>query len=88
MFGLYVQAEVNGGVGEPGLSWHDQDRTLLAINRGHGHVNRKLARDATVEFAIALDDRGESPVRADRPQRGDPAPQARPAGQAGRSPST
>ncbi len=59
VFGVYVQAEVNGGIGEPGLSWHDQDRTLLAINRGHGHVNRKLARDATVEFAIALDDRGE-----------------------------
>ncbi len=59
IFGVYVQAEVNGGIGEPGLSWHDQDRTLLAINRGHGHVNRKLARDATVEFAIALDDRGE-----------------------------
>ena len=36
-----------------------RDRTLLAINRGHGHVNRKLARDATVEFAIALDGRGE-----------------------------
>jgi glucoamylase len=59
VFGIYVQAEVNGGIGEPGLSWHDQDRTLLAINRGHGHVNRKLARDATVEFALALDDRGE-----------------------------
>ncbi len=59
IFGVYVQAEVNGGIGEPGLSWHDQDRTLLAINRGHGHVNRKLARDATVEFALALDDRGE-----------------------------
>jgi glucoamylase len=59
VFGVYVQAEVNGGIGEPGLSWHDQDRTLLAINRGHGHVNRKLARDATVEFAIALDDRGD-----------------------------
>ena len=59
VFGAYVQAEVNGGIGEPGLSWHDQDRTLLATNRGHGHVNRKLARDATVEFAIALDDRGE-----------------------------
>ena len=59
IFGAYVQAEVNGGIGEPGLSWHDQDRTLLATNRGHGHVNRKLARDATVEFAIALDDRGE-----------------------------
>ena len=59
VFGVFVQAEVNGGIGEPGLSWHDQDRTLLAINRGHGHVNRKLARDATVEFAIAMDDRGE-----------------------------
>jgi glucoamylase len=59
IFGVYVRAEVNGGIGEPGLSWHDEDRTLLAINRGHGHVNRKLARDATVEFAIALDDRGE-----------------------------
>jgi len=59
VFGVYVQAEVNGGIGEPGLSWHDGDRTLLAINRGHGHVNRKLARDATVEFALALDGRGE-----------------------------
>lgn len=57
-FGIYVQAEVNGGIGEPGLSWHDGDRTLLATNRGHGHANRKLARDATVEFALALDDRG------------------------------
>ena len=59
LFGVYVQAEVNGGIGEPGLSWHDGDRTLLATNRGHGHANRKLARDATVEFALALDDRGE-----------------------------
>ena len=59
LFGVYVQAEVNGGVGEPGLSWHDGDRTLLATNRGHSHANRKLARDATVEFAIALDARGE-----------------------------
>jgi glucoamylase len=59
VFGLFVQAEVNGGIGEPGLSWHEQDKTLLAINRGHGHVNRKLARDATVEFAIALDGRGD-----------------------------
>ncbi|HEX8199427.1 MAG TPA: glycosyl hydrolase, partial [Isosphaeraceae bacterium] len=57
-FGIYVQAEVNGGIGEPGLSWQDGDRTLLATNRGHGHTNRKLARDATVEFALALDDRG------------------------------
>ena len=59
LFGVYIQAEINGGIGEPGLSWHDGDRTLLAINRGHGHANRKLARDATVEFALALDDRGE-----------------------------
>ncbi len=59
LFAVYIQAEINGGIGEPGLSWHDGDRTLLAINRGHGHANRKLARDATVEFAVALDDRGE-----------------------------
>jgi hypothetical protein len=59
LFGVHVQAEVNGGVGDPGLSWHDGDRTLLAINRGHAHSNRKLARDATIEFALALDDRGE-----------------------------
>jgi glucoamylase len=59
LFGIYIQAEVNGGVGEPGLSWQDGDRTLLATNRGHSHVNRKLARDATVEFALALDGRGE-----------------------------
>src|SRR5262249_44818809 len=31
----------------------------LASNRGHAHANRKLARDATVEFGIALDGRGE-----------------------------
>ncbi|MDR3621632.1 MAG: glycosyl hydrolase [Paludisphaera borealis] len=59
IFGIYVQAEINGGVGDMGLSWHDQDRTLLAINRGHGHSNRKLARDSTVEFALALDHRGD-----------------------------
>lgn len=59
LFGVYIQAEVNGGVGEQGLSWHDGDRTLLATNRGHAHANRKLARDATVEFAIALDGRGD-----------------------------
>ncbi|MBX6315918.1 MAG: glycosyl hydrolase, partial [Isosphaeraceae bacterium] len=59
LFGVYVHAEVNGGIGEPGLLWHDGDRTLLATNRGHGHANRKLARDATVEFALALDGRGE-----------------------------
>jgi hypothetical protein len=59
LFAVYIQAEVNGGIGEPGLSWHDGDRTLLATNRGHGHANRKLARDATVEFAVALDGRGD-----------------------------
>ena len=46
-------------MGDVGLSWHDIDQALLAINRGHGHSNRKLARDATVEFALALDGRGD-----------------------------
>jgi hypothetical protein len=59
MIAVYVQAEVNGGVGDTGLSWHDQHRALLAINRGHGHSNRKLARDSTIEFALALDPRGD-----------------------------
>jgi GH15 family glucan-1,4-alpha-glucosidase len=59
LFAVYIQTEVNGGIGDPGLSWHDGDCTLLATNRGHGHVNRKLARDSTVEFAIALDGRGD-----------------------------
>lgn len=59
LFGFYVHAEVNGGIGDPGLSWDDESRVLLAFNRGHGHVNRKLARDATVEFGVALDERGE-----------------------------
>jgi hypothetical protein len=59
IFGVYVQVEINGGVGDLGLSWHEIDEALLAINRGHGHSNRKLARDATVEFALALDDRGD-----------------------------
>jgi GH15 family glucan-1,4-alpha-glucosidase len=59
LFGVYIQAEVNGGVGETGLSWRDHERTLLATNQGHLHVNRKLARNSTVEFAVALDDRGE-----------------------------
>jgi hypothetical protein len=58
VFAVYVQTEVNGGVGDVGLSWHDSHQSLLAINRGHGHSNRKLARDATVEFALALDSRG------------------------------
>ena len=60
LFGVYVRAEVNGGIGEPGLSWQDGDRALLASNRGHGHANRKLARDATIEFAVALDDDDDS----------------------------
>ena len=59
IFAVYVQAEVNGGVGDVGLSWHDIDRSLLAINRGHVHANRKLARDATIEFALALDGKGD-----------------------------
>jgi hypothetical protein len=59
LLGVYIQAEVNGGIGETGLSWRDDERTLLATNRGHGHANRKLARDATVEFAVALDGRGD-----------------------------
>ena len=59
VFAVYVQAEVNGGVGDVGLSWHDTDRSLLAINRGHIHANRKLARDSTIEFALALDGRGD-----------------------------
>jgi GH15 family glucan-1,4-alpha-glucosidase len=58
-FGVFVYAEVNGGVGDIGLSWHEIDEVLLAINRGHGHSSRKLARDATVEFALALDGRGD-----------------------------
>ena len=58
LFGLYVHAEVNGGIGEPLLSWIDAERMLVASNRGHGHANRKLARDATVEFALVFDDRG------------------------------
>ena len=60
LFGVFVAAEVNGGIGEPGLSWHDEDQALLVTNRGHGHSNRKLARDSTVEFAVALDGRGET----------------------------
>ena len=58
VFAVYVHAEVNGGVGDVGFSWHDSDRAIRAINRGHPHANRKLARDATIEFALALDDRG------------------------------
>ncbi len=58
-FGVFVQAEINGGVGDVGLSWHDTNKSLLAINRGHGHPNRKLSRDATIEFAIALDEHSD-----------------------------
>lgn len=58
IFALHVQAEINGGVGDLGLSWHDVDQALLAVNRGHGHSNRKLARDATVEFALGFDGQG------------------------------
>lgn len=60
LFGVYIHAEVNGGIGEPGLFWIDEDRAILAFNRGHGHSNPKLARDATVEFGVALDNRGEA----------------------------
>ena len=59
-FAVFIQSEVNGGIGEPGLSGTDEGRALLATNRGHGHTNRKLARDATVEFAVAFDDRGQT----------------------------
>jgi hypothetical protein len=59
LFGVYVRSEINGGIGETGLSWHDGERALVAFNRGHFHANRKLARDATLEFAIALDHRGD-----------------------------
>jgi GH15 family glucan-1,4-alpha-glucosidase len=62
-FAVYVHAEINGGIGETGLSWQDFDGTLLATNRGHGHANRKLARDSTVEFALALD--GHGPVQCE-----------------------
>jgi GH15 family glucan-1,4-alpha-glucosidase len=58
-FAVYVQAEVNGGVGDIGFSWHDLDKAILAINRGHVHANRKLARDSTIEFALALDGKGD-----------------------------
>lgn len=62
-FGVFIHSEINGGIGEPLLNWRDDDRALVASNRGHGHANRKLARDATVEFALALDDSG--PVRCE-----------------------
>ncbi len=60
VFGLYVHSEINGGIGEPVLSWLDGERALLASNAGHGHSNRKLARDSTVSFTIALDSKGET----------------------------
>jgi GH15 family glucan-1,4-alpha-glucosidase len=64
IFGLFVHTEVNGGMGETGLAWRDDERVLVAFNRGHFHVNRKLCRDSTIEFAIALDDRGETHCEA------------------------
>ena len=88
IFGLYVQAEVNGGIGEPGLSWQDADRSLLAANRGHGHANRKLARDSTVEFAIALDGRGPVDCEPTGPNEAILLRTARAAGRRRRSPST
>ncbi|MFO0005696.1 MAG: glycosyl hydrolase, partial [bacterium] len=60
IFAVYVHAETNGGIGEPVLSWLDDDQALLASNAGHGHSNRKLARDATVSFVLALDGSGET----------------------------
>ena len=60
LFGLFVHAEINGGFGETGLSWRDDERILVAFNRGHVHANRKLCRDSTIEFSIAFDDRGET----------------------------
>lgn len=60
IFGLYVHSEINGGIGEPVLSWLDGDSALLASNAGHGHSNRKLARDSTVAFTIAMDSRSET----------------------------
>ena len=60
LFGLFVHAEVNGGFGETGLAWRDDERILVAFNRGHVHANRKLCRDSTIEFSIALDDRGDT----------------------------
>lgn len=68
LFGLYVHAEVNGGIGDPGLSWDDGHRVLLAVNRGHTHVNRKLARDATIELAVALNGGGDIRCEAVGPQ--------------------
>lgn len=56
-FALLVHTEINGGVGDTALSWQEGPRLLLATNLGHGHTNRKLTRDATVEFAITMDDR-------------------------------
>ena len=60
IFAIYVHAETNGGIGEPVLSWLDSDEALVASNAGHGHSNRKLARDATVSFVVALDGNGET----------------------------
>ncbi|WP_148259878.1 glycosyl hydrolase [Isosphaera pallida] len=59
LFGVAVSAVINGGFGDVSLLWRDEDRVLIAANRGHGHANVKLGRLATLEFALALDDRGE-----------------------------
>lgn len=58
IFAIFVHAEVNGGIGEPILSWKDAESALTASNAGHGHSNRKLARDSTVSFVVSLDGRG------------------------------
>lgn len=59
-FAIFVHSEVNGGIGEPVLSWRDAESALTASNAGHGHSNRKLARDSTVSFVISLDARGST----------------------------
>jgi hypothetical protein len=59
-FALFVHAEINGGIGEPILSWKDGESALTASNAGHGHSNRKLARESTVCFVVALDDNGQT----------------------------
>ena len=68
VFAVYVQAEVNGGVGDVGFSWHDSDRALLAINRGHRHANQEAGprRDGRVCPGARRPRRGR--MRADRPQ--------------------
>ncbi len=60
IFAVFIHSEVNGGIGEPVLSWNDAESALMASNAGHGHSNRKLARDSTVSFVISLDSRGST----------------------------